>query len=587
MKLMEIPNYKYIIKYKKLILLALVLATINQIFSLLDPQIIRILLDDYALKVKVIPSNIFYKGVLLLLLGFIGVSLVSRIAKNFQDYFVDVITENVGTEMYSDAVSHTFSLPYSVFEDQRSGEVLEKMQKARSDAQKLIKSGINVMFLSLVGIIFVTAYAFYVHWLIGLSFIILIPIMGVLMFSLSKKIKKSQKEIVSETTDLAGSTTETIRNVELVKSLGLESQEINRLNSMNKKILGLELKKVKYIRMLSFIQGTLINTMRVVLIFLMFFLLYNELISVGEFLTLFIYSFFIFSPLSELSGVVNQYQETKASKEKLDEILNLKPEEKPKDAVNIIKIDSIKFEKLNFSYSANSKPSVSDITLEIKKGEAAAFVGLSGSGKTTLVKLILGLYKPSSGKLTYNDIDSKKVDFGYLRKKIGLVSQDTQLFAGTFKENLLFVNPNATDEECLDALKRAACLSVIDRGNKGLHTKIGEGGIKLSGGEKQRLAIARALLRTPDILIFDEATSSLDSLTEKEISKTIKEISKSNPNLITIMVAHRLSTINHADKIYVLEKSKIIESGNHESLLKKKGLYAALWREQIGQNGSI
>ena len=248
---------------------------------------------------------------------------------------------------------------------------------------------------------------------------------------------------------------------------------------MNEKILALELKKVKYIRMLSFFQGTLINAMRVVLIFLMFYLLYKDIISVGEFLTLFIYSFFLFSPLSELSNVVGQYQESKASKEKLDEILNLKPEERPINAVVLEKINSIKFDKINFSYNSNSNPSLSNINLEIKNGETVAFVGMSGSGKTTLVKLILGLYKSFNGKLSYNNIDSKKIDFNLLRKKIGLVSQETQLFAGTIKENLLFVNPNATDDECLDALKRAACLSVMDRGNKGLQTKIGEGGIKL------------------------------------------------------------------------------------------------------------
>ncbi len=575
--------WKYLKNHKKILYIALLLATINQFFSLLDPQIIRLLIDNYALKTGELSKEAFVKGVGLLLLAFIGVAFVSRVAKNFQDYYVNVITQKVGTEMYSDAVSHTFSLPYGVFEDQRSGEILQKLQKARLDTQTIILSSINTVFLTLVGLLFVLIYAFYVHWSIGAAFITAVPFMSIFIYSISKKIKKSQREIVKESAELAGLTTETIRNVELVKSLGLENQEIKRLNNMNEKILGLELKKVKYIRLLSFTQGTIVNAVRAGLLFLMLFLLYNQQISLGEFLSLFFYSFFLFAPLGELGIVVSQYQEAKASNEKLEEILSIKPEKKPDNPKTIDKVNSISFDDVSFSYASNGNPSVNKINLNIKNGETIAFVGLSGSGKTTLVKLLLGLYKPTKGKLLFNGVDATKIDFELLRNKIGLVSQDTQLFAGTLRENLLFVKPGASDKECIESLKLASVDNLLERGGKGLNNKIGEGGLKLSGGERQRLAIARALLRKPDLLIFDEATSSLDSLTEKEITKTIKEISKSNPNLITILVAHRLSTINHSDIIYVLENSKIIEKGTHVSLLKKKGLYSALWREQISE----
>ena len=582
----SIPFWKYIKKYKKILFLALFLAAINQIFSLLDPQITRLIIDNYALKINELSKDVFIKGVGLLLLGFILVALVSRIAKNFQDYFVNVITQKVGTDIYANAVEHTFSLPYSVFEDQRSGVVLEKMQKARLDTQIIITSMINIVFLSLVGFLFVLIYAYMVNWMIFAAFILSVPFMTIFIYTVSNKIKVAQKEIVAESTDLAGSTTETIRNVELVKSLGLESQEVKRLNSMNEKILGLELKKVKYIRLLSFTQGTIVNAVRTMLLFLMLWLLYNQQVTVGEFLTLFFYSFFLFAPLGELGTVVSQYQEAKASNEKLDEILKIKPEAKPSNPKEIGKIESIEFKDAEFSYNSNGNSSIQDINIKIDKGSTIALVGMSGSGKTTLIKILLGLYKPKKGKLLFNGVDANDLSYAELRKKIGLVSQDTQLFAGTIKDNLLFVNPNASDLECIKSLKQASALSIIDKSRTkyGLNTKIGEGGIKLSGGEKQRLAIARALLRKPEIIIFDEATSSLDSLTEKEITETIKKISQSNPNLISILVAHRLSTIKHADVIYVLEKSKIIEKGNHESLIKKNGLYSALWREQIGKN---
>jgi len=575
--------WKYLKKYKKLLFLALALASVNQIFSLLDPQIIRLIIDNYALKIDELSSEVFVFGVFILLLAFVGVALVSRIAKNFQDYYVNVITQKVGTDMYAHSVGHTFSLPYKVFGDQRSGEILEKLQKARQDTQVIIMSSINTVFLSLVGFLFVLIYSSFVHWSIAASFLVSLPLMGVVIFVMSKKIKIAQKNIVSEATDLAGSTTETIRNVELVKSLGLESQEVKRLNSMNDKILALEIKKIKLVRLLSFTQGTIVNAMRALLLFLMLWLLFNRLMTVGEFLTLFFYSFFLFAPLGSLGEVVSQYQEAKASNEKLEEILGIKPEKKPKRPLKIDSLKSISFDNVSFSYSSRGKSSVKDINMDIKEGDTIAFVGMSGSGKTTLVKLLLGLYGPKKGKILLNGKDAEKVDYDDFRKRIGLVSQETQLFAGTIKENLLFSKPDASNKDCLKALKMAAAMPIVERGKQGINTKIGEGGIKISGGERQRLAIARALLRNPELLIFDESTSSLDSLTEKEITKTVREISKEKPNLITILVAHRLSTILHADKIFVLEKGEIIEKGKHADLIKNKGLYSALWRQQTNE----
>ena len=574
------PFWKYIREYKKILILALILAAINQFFSLLDPQIYRLLIDNYASKVSELSREEFLKGVVLLLLGFIGVAFISRTAKTFQDYNVSLITQKVGTSMYSRGVNHTFLLPYSVFEDKRSGEVLNKLQKARLDSQTLIENFITVVFLSFVGIFFVVIYAFYIHWFVGIAYFSLIPIVGVTTFVLSRKIKIAQKDIVKESAALAGSTTETLRNVELVKSLGLEKQEIQRLNEVNEKILGLELGKIKTIRKLAFIQGTLINAMRAILVFIMLFLIFNAKMSLGEFFSLFIYSFFIFTPLSNLGMIASQYQEAKASNEQLEEILKIPLEKKPENAKKVKQIKSIEYKDVSFSYETNDVSSVKNINLGLNEGKIAAFVGPSGSGKSTLLKLLVGLYKPTSGKLLLNGIDSKEVDFDEIRKKIGFVSQETQLFAGTIRENLLFVNPKASDKECLRVLKLASISHIMDRGKQGLSTIIGEGGIKLSGGERQRLAIARALLREPELLIFDEATSSLDSLTEKEITLTIKEILKVRPGIITVLVAHRLSTVLHADRIYVLEKGEVIEMGTHPELLKKQGLYAALWRQQ-------
>ncbi len=574
--------WQYLKNYKKLLFLALGLATINQVFSLLDPQIFRIIIDKYASKFDQLTRTEYIQGVILMLIATMGVAMVSRIAKSFQDYYSNMISQRLGAQLYNDSVTHSFSLPYSVFEDQRSGEFLAKLQNARQDSRMLINTSIDLLFFTIVGVVFVLVYAFIVHWSIGLAYFSMIPVLGFVTFIISKRIREVQTDIVAETQSLAGSTTETIRNVELVKSLGLENQEVNRLNTTNEKILELELKKVRLVRTYNFIQGTLINALRMGLLLLMLWLIFAKVITLGQFFSLMFYSFFIFNPLSMIGQVATSYQETKASLGKLEEILALQKEPVVEDASPIEKISSIEFKNVSFGYQDNTQHALNDISFTIQPGKTVAFVGPSGSGKSTTIKTIVGLYKPVSGQLLYNNIDSKQIDFSKLRQKIGLVAQDTQLFAGTIRENLIFVKPNATDEECINALKASSADSILDRGqNLGLNTKIGEGGLKLSGGEKQRLAIARALLRNPDVLIFDEATSSLDSLTEQHITDTIKKIEKEHPNLIRILIAHRLSTITHADTIYVLEKGKLIEQGSHDELLKKQGLYYAMWRQQI------
>jgi ATP-binding cassette, subfamily B, bacterial len=572
----------YLRNYRGLIALALALATINQVFSLLDPLIFRHVIDEYATRFQEYSTGEFFKGVSLLLAAAVGVAFVSRVAKNFQDYYINVITQRLGAELYSNGIQHSLELPYSVFEDQRSGETLGRLQKVRTDVERLISTSINVLFTSLVGIIFVMIYAFSVHWVIAPAYFLTVPILGVLSSVLSRRIKQIQKVIVAETTALAGSTTESLRNIELVKSLGLAQQEITRLNGTTGKILKLELKKVRYLRSLSFIQGTAVNLLRTSIMFLMLYLIYTRAITVGQFFSLFIYSFFIFGPLQELGNVINIYRETEASLNIYEKILQIPKEAKPANPTPLAGLLTLAFERVTFQHPTASSPAVIDISFQLARGETVAFVGPSGAGKTTLVKLLVGLYQPLSGRILYNGIPGQKIDLDDLRARIGFVTQDTQLFSGTIRENLLFVNPAATDAQCLEVLRKAACDSLLARADRGLDTLIGEGGVKVSGGEKQRLSIARALLRHPHLLVFDEATSSLDSLTEEGITKTMRDVA-ANGDAMTVLIAHRLSTILHADRIYVLERGRIVETGGHQQLLDQKGLYYAMWRQQIGE----
>src|SRR6059036_1148889 len=335
--------FGYLRQFRFLVALILVLAAINQIFSLLDPVIFRHVINDYATRYSEYTTGQFFRGVGLLLAAAVGVAFVSRVAKNFQDYFINVITQRLGAQIYSDGLRHSLELPYAVFEDQRSGETLGKLQKVRADVEKLISASINILFTSLVGIIFVMVYAFSVHWLIAPVYFLTVPLLGLLSSVLSRKIKKIQKVIVRETTALAGSTTESLRNIELVKSLGLGQQEIARLNSTTGKILKLELKKVRYLRSLSFIQGTCVNLLRTSILFLMLYLIFTQRISVGQFFSLFIYSFFIFGPLQELGNVINVYRETEVSLQNFESILNLPPEPRPERPVEIASLNTLRF----------------------------------------------------------------------------------------------------------------------------------------------------------------------------------------------------------------------------------------------------
>lgn len=572
----------YLKQYWKLCVLVIVLAAVNQIFSLLDPLIFRHIIDDYATKFNSFTLSEFFRGVSKLLLLAVGAAFVSRVAKNFQDYYLNTVTQRAGAKIYNDGVEHSLALPYEVFEDQRSGETLGILQQVRLATETFIGSFINIFFVSILGFIFVTIYAVSIYWGIAMVFALTIPIIGTLSYIFTGKVKRIQKVILAETTALSGATTESLRNIELVKSLGLVDQEIGRLNTTTDRILKLELKKLRYIRSISFVQGTLINLMRTLILAFLLYLVFAKIVTFGQFFSLYIYSFFIFGPLQDLGTVITNYRDAQVALGKFTEIIEAPIEPVPQDAQNAGVISSLMFNGVSFQYRSAKSTALENISFNVSAGETVAFVGPSGSGKTSLVKLLVGLYEPKSGEITYNNISGNKIDMNTLRTQFGFVTQDTQLFAGSIRENLLFVKTGATETEMLTALEQSAATSLLARAEKGIDTLIGEGGVKISGGEKQRLSIARALLRKPSILIFDEATSALDSITEEEITKTIRDISE-GASRITVLIAHRLSTIMHADRIYVLEKGKMAETGTHEALLAEKGLYYAMWRQQIGE----
>ena len=587
----------YLRPYRLQLALAMLLASVNQIFSLLDPYIFGKIIDfvnasgDFSKITKklvntLITDHEFLTKIAMLMLASIGVAMVSRIAKSFQDYVVNVVVQKFGAKVFTDGLQHSMRLPYQDFADQRSGETLSILQKVRQDCSQFIGYFINVLFPILIGIVFLLTITISIHWSLILVYFVGIVILSFLVGVLSKKIKAIQKNILKETAALAGSTTESLRNIELIKSLGLTQQEVKRLNANTYKILELELSKVKRVRSIAFLQGTTVHFLRICILFILTYFVFHGKLSTGQLISMQFYSFFIFGPLQELGSIITSYREAETSINNFDVLMKKPIDPKPENPLQVGDVEELQFQNISFQHNTSTFKALENISFDVKLGETIAFVGPSGAGKSTLVKLLVGLYRPQEGTIFYNGKQGNDIDFDELRGQIGFVTQDTQLFSGTIKENLLFAAPNANDLDILDALKKASCDGLLSRAEKGLETMIGEGGLKLSGGEKQRLSIARALIRHPHLLIFDEATSALDSLTEEAITNTIRAIS-AEKDQITVMIAHRLSTIMHADRIYVLEKGQVVETGSHSELLVEKGLYYAMWRQQIGERKAM
>ncbi|MEZ2442228.1 ABC transporter ATP-binding protein [Chitinophaga sp. RCC_12] len=574
--------WNYLKPHKWLVILSLLLAGISQVLVMTDPLIFGKIIDDYAGKVNSMPEKDLVNGVLFWLGVAVVVALMARLAKSFQEYFLRLVVQKFGMQVFNDGLKQTLRLSFEEYEEQRSGETLAVLQKVRTDTERFITAFINILFTSLVGMGFLIWYAITKHWALIPVFVIGIIFLGGLTGLLSKKMKTVQRAINRETLQLSGAITESLRNIELVKSLGLTFPEIRRLKTFTKEIFDLEMEKTRQVRTLSFLQGTTLNILKQSILFILLWLIFRNILTTGELITMQFITTAIFVPLQDLGNIIIQYREAEASLQLFHKLMQRPVEERPEEPVEIGDLQQMRFDDVVFRHKTATTNAIDHISFAVETGDTIAFVGPSGSGKSTLVKLLVGLYKPVAGEIYFNDVPSGDIRYNALRRQIGFVTQDTQLFAGTIKENLLFVKSDATDEEVIEALEKASCTALLARSGKGIYTRLGEGGVKLSGGEKQRISIARALIRHPRLLIFDEATSALDSITEEAITDTVRSISARREQ-ITVLIAHRLSTIMHADRIIVLEKGKIAETGTHDELVEHKGLYYAMWRQQIGE----
>jgi len=578
--------WKYLKPHKGLIIVSLWLALAAQLLNLIDPIIFGRIIDNYASGHSDLPEKELVRGVLFWLALAISIAVLARLFKGLQEYLSRKAVARFGMEVFNEGLKQTLRLSFQEFEQSRSGETISLMQKVKMDTERFVNSLINILFSSIIGIGFLIWYSITKSWLLIPVFFIGIGVLGTLTGLLSKKIKTVQRSINRETYLLSGVITESLRNIELIKCLGLTYQEIKRLSKQTLDIYNLEIKKARKVISLTFTQGITLNLLKQSILFILLWLIFRHVLTTGQLIAMQFISTTIFGPLQDLGNIILQYREVDASISNFDTLMKKPIERRPENPDEIGTLELIRFENVIFRHRTSSFNAIDGISFDVRSGETIAIVGPSGSGKSTLVKLLVGLYTPDRGSIFFNKASSRNIRYNPLRRQIGFVTQETQLYAGTIKENMQLVKVDATDDEIIEALDKAQATHFLSRAAKGINTMIGENGIKLSGGEKQRLSIARALLRQPRLLIFDEATSSLDSVTEEDITQTIRQISDRREQ-ITILIAHRLSTIMHADVIYVLEMGKIVETGTHDQLLAQKGLYYAMWRQQIGERSKV
>ncbi len=574
--------WTYLKPHARLAWLALLLAAISQVLALVDPIIFGKIIDGYAVHPGDKTDAELISGVLRLLGLAVVVAIGSRLAKALQEYVTRLVVQKLGTQLFNDGLRQVMRLKYQEFAEMRTGETLSLLQKARADSERFINTFINTVFAAVVGISFLVWYSVTRHWALVPVFLIGVLVLGGLTGLLSREIRNQQRSIVRETNRNSGFITESLRNIELIKSLGLTFPEVRRLQAQTEKIFALEMLKVKRIRLLSFLQGSTLSLLKLGILFALLWLIFRDVLSTGELIAMQFISVAIFAPLQELGNIIVAWREAEASLLNFDTLMKKPVEKRPANPQRVGLVQDLSFDQVEFQHQGAGDKALDGVSFSARLGDTIAFVGPSGSGKSTLVKLLVGLYTPQAGTIAFNGIPTQQLRYNEVRRQIGFVTQETHLFAGTLRENMLFVKPDASDADILTALEQASCLHLLERSPLGLDTPIGESGVRLSGGEKQRLSIARALVRNPRLLIFDEATSALDSLTEEQITATVRRVSQQS-NRITLLIAHRLSTILHAQTIMVLERGRVVEAGSHAELLEHKGLYYAMWRQQIGE----
>jgi subfamily B ATP-binding cassette protein MsbA len=487
----------------------------------------------------------------------------------------------VGSKVVRDVREQLFKkligLPMNFYVNRPSGELISRVINDSNVLQGLLGYSVKDIIVEGTSFLVLLIIAFIRRWDLALIAITVLPFSFFVINKFGEKMKKISQQTQEQISGLIIRLTESISGIKMIKGFRREKLHEDKFNEENKKNYRVALKGARTIEYSSLIHEIITGIGSTSILFYGFYLVFHNKITMGDLLSFFAAIGMMYTPIRRLGNANNNLQQARAASERIFYLLDQQPEVDGTKNLTEIK-NEIVFDNVRFIYPGTRKKVLDDINFRVKKGELVAIVGKSGAGKTTLVDMLPGFYKPVSGSIFIDGIDVNDITLESLRKNIGIVSQDIILFNETVMDNIALGKLDATEEEIKEAAKAAYAHDFIKEMLHGYNTIIGERGIRLSGGQKQRISIARALLKNPPILILDEATSSLDTASEIIVQKALDTLMT---NRTTFVIAHRLSTVRKADKILVLDKGKIIETGTHEELLSKEGMYKFLYKSQF------
>lgn len=560
--------------HRKLFALDMLASLIIAIIGMIYPIVTRLVFKTYVPENNV--KMIIICGIVLFVIYFIRMLL-----KFFVQYYGHIIGVKMQAKMRKDLFEHLEELPYSYYDEHETGKIMSRLTNDLVDVSELAHHGPENFFICGIMVIGSFIYLCTINWILALIIFACVPLLVVISIILRKKMTDAFSETRKDVAKINAQVESSITGIRVTKAFTNSEKEIEKFQKSNNSYIKSRSKAYKAMGLFHSTTSFAVDLFYVVCIISGSLFAINSIIDLSDYLTFVVSVSLFISPLQTLINFVEQYQNGVTGFKRFIEIMEEKPEFTNQNALENINIKGeIEFKNVSFNYRSSDQV-LNNISFKINKGEKIALVGESGGGKTTICHLIPNFYQVSEGEVLVDNININNISFKALRRAIGIVQQDVFLFNGTIKENILYGKLDATDEEVIEASKRANIYDYIMSLPDGFDSEIGERGVRLSGGQKQRISIARVFLKNPSILILDEATSALDNTTEIMIQNALNELAKGRTTLI---VAHRLSTIKNADRILVINHGEIVESGSHKELLDSEGIYSKLYNQQFNDS---